>query len=384
MGHTLDMRASLFVLCLPWVVACGAAPVAGTPTRVAVATQIVTQERDTTEPDLFKRAERELLEGKYVDAKRDFELLLKSEPSQEILPSVLFDLGTVYEALGERESAQGAYHVLATKFPSLPVVRTALARCVWIHATLEQWTLLGDTGDALLQRSDLDPLDRMTALGARGLSRAELGDTKLAMRDVQNGIDIMEDLHVGRSTKLPAAGAMLKFALAETRRVETERIELQPVGDDFVAKVSARCQGLLDAQRAYAEAMRTTDPQWAMMAGYRLGAMYQKLHHELMSIPPDGFAKNEHQRQIFYGMMHVRYRALLDKALIMLNTTLDVADKVGDTSAWVARGKEQKAQMESAVAEEKAAIAKFPFTEEEIEKALRIMQDKAEKDAHRP
>ncbi len=368
------------VLCL---VGCGAAtPVASAPpSKLVVSSQIVTQERDTTEPELLARAERELLAGEYAAAKRDFELLLKSNPSDAIMPMVLFDLGTVYEALAERESARDAFHLVAAKFPALPLARNALVRCVWLHAFLEEWKPLGETGDALLVRNDLDVLDQLAGLGARALSRAELGETTLAMRDIQKGLDIIEDRHIGMVEKLPPAGAQIKFALGETRRIETERIALRPVGDDFVAKVSARCQGLLDAQRAYADAMRTTDAHFAMMAGYRLGAMYQKLHAELMSIPPDGFAKNERQRQIFYGMMHVRYRALLDKALIMLNTTLDVADKVGDKSAWVERGRDAKRQMEAAIAEEKEAIAKFPFTEEELEKALRIMQEKAEKEA---
>ena len=374
------MRAASVLVC--FAVACGAPAVTAPPTKVAVSSQIVTQERDTTEPELLARAERELLAGEYVAAKRDFELLRASNPSQTILPTVLFDLGTVYEALAERESARDAYHEVAAKFPALPLARNALVRCVWLHAFLEEWHPLGETSDALLARTDLDVLDQLTGLGARGLSRAELGDTKLAMRDLQKGIDIMEDRHIGMIDKLPPAGAQIRFALGETLRIETERIALQPVGPDFVAKVSARCQGLLDAQRAYADAMRTTDAHFAMMAGYRLGAMYQKLHAELMSIPPDGFAKNERQRQIFYGIMHVRYRAFLDKALIMLNTTLNVADKVGDNSAWVERGREAKRQMEAAITEEKAVIAKFPFTEEELEKALRIMQEKAEKASH--
>jgi len=361
------------------IVGCASASPSAAPSHVAVSTQIVTQDRDTTEPELFRRAERELAEGDYASAKRDFELLLQSNPSDAILPTVLFDLGTVYEAIGDRERARDAFHAVAKKFPALPVARTALVRCVWLHAYLEEWNPLGETGEALLARTDIDQMDKMTALGARGLSRAELGDTRLAMRDVQNGIDILEDNRIGMAGKLPAAGSQLKFALGETRRIETERISLKPVGEGFVAKVSARCQGLLDAQAAYADAMRTTDPHFAMMSGYRLGAMYQKLHAELMSIPPDGFAKNEHERQIFYAIMHVRYRALLDKALIMLNTTLDVADRVNDKSAWVTRGREAKAQMESALTEEKAEIAKFPWTEEEIEKALRIMQENAAK-----
>jgi tetratricopeptide (TPR) repeat protein len=349
------------------------------PKNLAVSQQIVTQDRDTTAPDLFAQAERELLDGRYADARRDFELLLKADPASSLLPKILFDLGTADEGLGDKAAAQVAYHTLADKFPELPTARTALVRCVSIHALFEDWTALGETGDALLKRTDLDNLDKIEAFGARALARGETGDIKLAMKDIYAGIDIMDDVGLGRTGKLPTSGALLKLAQGETRRVETERIALQPVGDDFVMKVSARCQGLLDAQSAYAEAMRTTDPQWAMMAGYRLGAMYEKLHRELMAIPPDGFAKNERQRQIFYGIMHVRYRALLDKAIIMLKTTLEVADRVNDKSTWVDRGREQKASLEASLAEEKAMLAKFPFTEEELEKALKIMQEKAEK-----
>ena len=66
----------------------------------------------------------------------------------------------------------------------------------------------------------------------------------------------------------------------------------------------------------------------------------------------------------------------------MLNTTLDVADKTGDTSSGVARAREAKTEMDLALAEEKAALAKLPFTEGELERALQIMQEKAEKAAY--
>src|ERR1043166_7692726 len=115
------MMGSMRTWMLPFVLVlagCGsAAPVAkGPETHVSTSTQIVTQDRDTTEPELFARAERELAQGDYASAKRDFELLLQSNPSNALLPKVLFDLGTTYEALGERDRAAGAYHALATKF----------------------------------------------------------------------------------------------------------------------------------------------------------------------------------------------------------------------------------------------------------------------------
>ena len=388
MRHVSTSMKSLLMV-IPLLAGCGAAVQAPTQ-RVAVSNQIVTQAQDTTEPELFRRAERELLDGQFAEARRDFELLLKAGASAKILPSVLLDLGTACEALGDRQAAQSAYHTLATKFPALPTARTALVRCLAIHAVLEQWAELAQTGDALLARTDIDSLDRMAGLGARGLSNAELGDTKLAMKDVGPGVELMENLGIDRTGRLPSSAALLELALGEAKRIETERIQLMPVGNDFVMRVSNRCQGLLDAQAAYAQAMRTNDLQWGMMAGYRLAAMYETLHRELMTIPADGFAKNETQRQLFYGIMHVRYRALLEKALIMLSTTLDAADLVGGAPTnpavqagilpeWLRRGREEKARMEADLAEEKATLAKFPFTEQDLENTLATLQKRYDK-----
>lgn len=378
------MRMRFSLLLLLGCAACGSLPPRAPPSHLAVAPQIVTTDRDTTEPELFKQAERELLEGQYADARRDFELLLKSDPSEALLPKILFDLGTADEALGDRQAAQGAYHLLATKFPGLSTAHTALVRCVALHAVLEQWPELRDTGEAILARTDIDNLDKLSGLGARGLANAELGDTKLAMRDIQAGIDTMDDVGISRAQHLPSAGALLNLALGEAKRIDSERIALQPVTDEFVMKLSMRCQGVLDAQAGYAQAMRTNDLQWGMMAGYRLASMYESLHRELMSIPPDGFAKSDYQRQLFYGAMHIRYRALLEKALIMLNTTLDAADLVSSHGiavlpTWVQRGRDEKVRMEKDLAEEKATLAKLPVTEETIDGALQLLQQKYEK-----
>ena len=85
----------------------------------------------------------------------------------------------------------------------------------------------------------------------------------------------------------------------------------------WVKKLSAnaRCDGLMDAQHAYGEAMRSTDAHWIAMSGFRVGEMYRKLHHDLMVIPPTLLAKSDKQKQIFFAIMHVRYRVLLEKVL---------------------------------------------------------------------
>jgi tetratricopeptide (TPR) repeat protein len=364
------------------------------PTAVRVSPQIISKDAAASERELFEWGQRALLEQHWREAADAFEMLLAASrvsgeqygkygdaygsPGGPELSTILFDLGVAYEGLGEREAARDRYHELARRFPESAQARAALVRVVVLHAYLEEWTSLGETANALLARKDLNDVDRLTALGARGLARVEAGDDAAAMRDVQQGLDIVEELHYGAENRLPVGAAQLRFALAEVRRVRSERIGFLPVTPDFLVKIEMRCQGLLDAQNAYADAIRSVDPHWAAMSGYRIGEMYRVLHRDLMEIPPTDAAKTEPQKQLFFAMMHVRYRALLDKGIEMMRRTIALADKVNDASSWATRARAAQAEMEIALADEKATLAKFPYTEAEVEKALGILQKKAE------
>jgi hypothetical protein len=148
---------------------------------------------------------------------------------------------------------------------------------------------------------------------------------------------------------------------------------------------------LLDAQAAYADAIRATDPHWAATSGVRIGEMYRALHRDLMAIPPTEQAKTEEQKQIFYGIMHVRYRVLLEKGIEMMRRVIALGEKVQagegprvpatEAQAWISRAEKQKREMELVLDEEKATIAGFPFNEDEIQKALEIMKKNYEKKA---
>src|SRR5581483_3711586 len=164
----------------------------------------------------------------------------------------------------------------------------------------------------------------------------ETGDDMLASRDLQSGLDLMEEQHYGMGGRLPGPAAQLEFVQGEVRKVRSEKIAFLPVGDDFLAKMNARCQLLMDAQGSYADAMRSEDPFWATISGYRVGQMYRAIHRDLMQIPPSALAKTEKQKQIFFGIMHVRYRVLLEKGMEMMKRTYDFAVKNGDQS-WVLR-----------------------------------------------
>ena len=364
------------------VAGCGGASlnVASPPpaTNVQASNQIIGTRAEGTAKELRASGERALLAQRWQEAVDAFEALLAGDAAAANDPQVLYDLAVAYEGLGEREKARARYREVVRRFPEDPNARNALVREVSLDAHLEDWTALGEAGEMILARKELDPAEKMLGLGARGLSKIQAGDESAATRAIQQGLELMDETRYGSTGQLPVAAAMIKYANGELRKYRSERISINPPGPDFLTKLEMRCSFLLEAQSSYADAIRSVDPQWAAMSGYRVGEMYRTLHHDLMLIPPTDKAKTEHDKQLFYGIMHVRYRVLLEKGMEMMKRTLALGEKTGVASAWMKRAETLKGEMDAALEEEKAVIAKFPFTEEELTKALEIMKKKAE------
>jgi hypothetical protein len=349
------------------------------PPLVVADRQIITPDAGSTIRELRRRGELALREQSWRDAADAFQTLIAAarvadDPAMSLY---LLDLGLAEEGLGDRVRARDSYAEVAQRFAASTDGRTALLRVIALDDYLEDWAPLGIAGATLLARTDLDEVDRLTGVGARALSRVEAGDDASAMRDIQEGLDVVDRIGLGATGRLPNGAAQLRFALAEVRRVRSERVALFPVTSDFLSKIEARCQGLLDAQSAYADAMRAMEPHWTAVGALRIGVMYEKLHQDLMAIPPTPQAKTHAQQDLFFAMMHVRYRVLLEKGLEMMKRTAALANQSTDLGPWVERAKAAELEMEKAIEEEKAAIAKLPYTEETIQAALDDLQKKA-------
>ena len=350
-----------------------------TPPRADNASnQIIGTRVEGTAKELLAKGEHALLAQNWQEAVDAFEAVIAGDPNAANDPQVLYDLAVAYEGLGDREKARARYREVVRRFPKDPNARNALVREVSLDAHLEDWTALGEAGEMILARTDLDPAEKMLGLGARGLSKIEAGDDAAANRAIQEGLQLMDETRYGSTGQLPVAAAMMKYANGELRKFRSEKISLS-ASPDFLMRLEMRCTFLLEAQASYADAIRAVDQQWAAMSGFRVGEMYRTLHHDLMLIPPTDKAKTEHDKQLFYGIMHVRYRVLLEKGVEMMKRTLALGEKTGVGEAWMKRATAMKAEMGQALEDEKATIAKFPFTEEELQKALDIMKKNMEK-----
>ena len=369
---------------------CGASatPSPATPssTGPAAAAPVSTQEVPETvvspysDDELVQQFEhgRELmLAGKIEEAAAVFDKLVRLAPDGQTTPPALYNAGMCHEDLGDRDAAIDRYSALTRRFPAHASARPALLRAMHLYGYGERWPELVTSADAVLALPDLPVLEKIDGLGARALGNVEQGKLDEAEKDVGRARDLIEDKHLGESGKPPMELMQVSFALGEVRRLRSEKIGFDPLPPNFMQVLEQRCQALLDAQTAYTDAMRGYDAHWSAMAGYRVGQLYQKLHAEVMQIPPTAAAKTLKQKQLFEATMRLRYRILLEKGLKMMEGTVKLGERPGESSGWVARARDAKKDLEQALADEKAALAKMPFTEDEIREAMDKLKSKA-------
>jgi hypothetical protein len=375
-GSGLVLRVCLAAV----LAACGGAVTRARPPAsvfIQAAPRIVTPTEVTTEAGLRSRGMRAMAEQRWQVAADAFAVLTQAASDSAYAADDLFNLGLSLEGEGLRKKARDTFVELAHRFPDRPSVTSAIVRAASLDAYLEDWPALVTTGQTLLDRGGLTPVEKVVALGSRGLGRVEQAQDASASRDILDGLELADGLHYGARDVLPVAVAQLYFALGELRRQRSERFTFASMpanfkDNDFLGRLDARCAGLLDAQAAYANAVRSVDPHWAEMAGFRVGEMYRALHDDLMQIaPPD--SSTSRKRDIFYAFMHVRYRVLLEKGLREMEQTVSLAERTNDASPWLERARAVRDGIKVALSEEKERIHSMPFTEVEVKKALDLL-----------
>jgi tetratricopeptide (TPR) repeat protein len=348
-----------------------AAPRSTAPTHLAVSRTVVTPRDVTSVEEIYTEARAAYDAGRFADAARGFDRITELDPDGPRAKEAWFNGGAAHDQLGDFEGAASRYRETARRYPGDPLSRESLVRGVRLLAYLEHWQGTGEAADALLLHlQELTPVERVVAYGGKALSLVVTDDPDRAEYFISKGRDVVDAARLDAAGAVPRDLAELYFALGELRRLRGERIHLAPPPPDFVAALEKRCQLLLDAQSAYSDTMRAYDAHWSAMAGFRVGELYQKLHEEVMQIPPPAAATTKAKAELFEGAMRLRYSVLLEKGLTMMEHTVQMAARAGEHSEWVVRATEAKGRLEQAVRDETAALDRLPYTREDLEKAL--------------
>lgn len=347
------------------------APAAQTPERIEVPRVIVTPDSATSIDELFARAQGNLDAQRYAEAVTDFERVYELDPRGPLAADALFGQASAYDLGAHPIQALQSYQALASRFPASTHARTALVRSTRLYAFLEHYPEAGQVADLVMGRFQaLRPFEAISVYGAKALSLVASGNVDKADYYVGKARTIIEDNGLDAAGEVPRDLAQVYFALGEIRRVRAERIKFVPLPSEFAAVLEQRCQLILDAQTGYSDAMRAHDAHWSAMAGYRIGELYQKLHEDLMQVPPPEAADSPFREQLFEGAMRLRYSILLEKAHSMMSHTIRMGQRTGERSVWIAKAEQSLKALDEAMRREQAALDALPYSRAQLQQAL--------------
>lgn len=328
---------------------------------------------DGTSAELFERGKLLMAQEKFTDAVAVFDLVLKGDPEPKLAAMALIQGALAAEGAGDREGALARYQRLIEQHPKDDLVKTAMLRRGRMLIHLEKWTELAAASEALQARPDLTIAEQVEVMGDRALGLIESGNVDQSSTYAERARTLMEKHHIGEAGRIPHEAALVYFAQGEVRRARSEKIRFEPPPPNFSAAFEERAAGLLESQSAYTDAMRTTDPFWATWAGYRVGQLYQQLHHDVMVVKPPEKAQSDKDRKLYEGALQLRYRILLQKGLKMMQSTVRMNERVGETNLWGQRARDALAQLEKEIAAANAIIQRTGIPEETLKAALEQM-----------
>lgn len=295
-----------------------------------------------TAEELFREGNALLREGNCASAVERFDRVADEFAASRFVSPALYNAGLCLQEAGELAGAVLRYGRLVSLLPGSSDARHARLQMAAALVGLERWAETLEVADALLGRDDLDEGERLESLARRAQALLGLGrvdEAEAAARSTTAYFrvhrDALPDEHFA------AAG---QFVLAETLRARAEDIEI-PAADALTqhAALERRAALILDAQRAYYDAIRLTDAYWASASGYRVGAMYESLFQALSHapVPPPahdlGEAALVAYRERFREELAARIRPLVRHAIHYWDLTLMMVERTGASGEWVER-----------------------------------------------
>lgn len=345
--------------------------------KLELAPWVVTPTSAATVDEICDRGMRHFAVGEFEAADQDLGLCVRVAPSSPNTSVAMYYHAIALDQLGRLEAALEQFNTVADGPGDHAMRQAASLRAVRLACHLERWDIARKRAELLLQGSRrLSPLDTVLVRGALALDAVFHGDDTRAELHVGHARTLIEEHHLDAPGKIARDVAAVYFALGEIRRIRGERITLVP-SPRFAEVLERRCELILAAQSAYSDAMRALDAHWSMMSGFRIGELYGKLHQELMQIPLPQNAKTPAQRQLFEGAMRLRYSVLVQKALRMIEQTLAMAERTGETSPWVDRARAAARDLQQRLQDEQTAIERLPYSREALESALHELVERS-------
>lgn len=270
-----------------------------------------------------------------------YDKLVAEFPESVHVELAVYNSGLCYERLEEIEQAVLRFQRVIDEFASSSSYKDALFKKAFLMGKLKRWPDVADTFWAVRQIGALNTMDELEARVGQGVGMFMQHDYPTAEFEFRSALNFYEEKK--KTEFLPAEYwvGQSRFYLGEIYAREMEEIALSAPSaahNEWVEmmgkELEKKCELLLRAQNNFIRAIRVGHHGWATAAGFRIGALYEKLYDDLIEVPvpPD---LTEDQKLAYREELQKRVGVLVTKAIKVYEMSLEMAERVGQKNEWV-------------------------------------------------
>jgi TolA-binding protein len=291
---------------------------------------------DATE--LFERAGAALSDKRYDESVKAYEQLLKEFPTEtRYTKAALYNCGLAYQGKKDWATAIARLQQLADQFPGTSDAKDAQFQIGASYAELGNWPTSATIFALILERKDLTADDKIEALARRGFAQFQLHDFDTAERTFKSALWFFQAIEREERLQTDFYLGLAKYHLAQIPHERFKAAPLRLPDKQMARDMEEKCRLLLVAQRAYIDAMKLGNPQWASASGYQVASLYEELYDALIHspVPPEVAGdENAEKRDVYYEEVRKKIRVLLEKSLKWNEQNLLMLERLGIQNEW--------------------------------------------------
>lgn len=276
--------------------------------------------------------------GDFQLAAEKYGLVADRFPDSRYAVVATYNTGLGLEKLDRFSDAVARFDAVVARVSGSKDAQDALFRIAACQESLEDWSGMKATGERLIEPHyrDIGTLDRIAALAVRGRGAEGLGLLALAERDYRASLDLYKE-NIGKpGIEQSPFIALAQFRIGEIYHALFASIQFKLPLDRMARDLEDKSNFFLMAQTAYLRALRLRHPMWTVVAGFRLGLLYEVMYDDMMSAEvPTELSRDE--VELYYEELRSQVRPLLDRAVDIYERNLRLGQRHGTADAWIKR-----------------------------------------------
>lgn len=305
------------------------------------------------------------MEGNKAFEAQDFELaarkygvIVDHYPGTRWFVVASFNAGLALERAGRHAEAIPRFLSHIEAVSGSKDAQDALFRVAACHEALGQWEKLHGVGEELLKPhyKDIGPGDRLAAHAVRGRGAEGRGELALAERDYRKALELYQKNLEQRGLDKSPFVSLAQYRIGEIYRELFGSIRFKLPLERMARDLEDKSNFFLMAQSAYLRALRLQHPEWATMAGFRLGALYETMYEDMMGAEvPDDLTREE--VDVYYEALRDKVRPLLVRAIDIYERNIRLGQRMGKRDGWVAKTEASLARLREVLRAESSRAA---------------------------